>query len=154
MLGVLTALLALVAALGATPAAAADAPLYFASPEDAVTVATELMRREDWATLARYYDLSRSTIPRDALTSGRFFVRTTRPAMAHPGLPWKYRHPFTPGFTFREAKAVTEVGVYVVVVGIDIDEGGGRMRRAFSDFTVRRSGAGYQILAPREEGRE
>lgn len=147
-------LVVLLVVLGAAAEAAASTPLYFSSPEEAVTISTELMRREDWPTLARYYDLSRSTIPREALTSGRFFVRTTPPAMTHPGLPWRYRHPFTPGFSFKEAKAATEVGVYMIVVGIEIDEGGGRIRRAFSDFTLRRSGAGYQILAPREDGRQ
>lgn len=122
--------------------------LYFPSPEAAVTTLTDLLRKEDWATLARYYDLSDSSISREALTSGRFFLRTERPPLTHPGLPWKYRHPFTPGFTFEKTEAPAQADVIVVVVAIEIDEGGGRIRRGVEDFSMRWSRAGYQVLPP------
>lgn len=140
------ALVLVLGVMSGRPAAAA--PLYFTSPEQAVAVTTELLRRDDWQTLARYYDLSGSDIAADDLTSGRFFLRVTRPDTTHPGLPWRYQHPFTPGFTFKEVKATAEPDVVVVVVGIEIDEGGGRVQRGLSEFRMRRSGAGYQVLPP------
>lgn len=106
----------------------------------------DLLRREDWPTLARYYDLTGSSIPLEALTSGRFFLNAARPPSGHPGLPWKYRHPFTPGFTFTEVRPTAVVDVVAVTVGISIDEGGGRIRRGFSEFRMRKSTAGYQVL--------
>jgi hypothetical protein len=121
-------------------------PLHFISPSEAVRLITDLLRREDWPTLARYYDLDGTSIPRDALTSGRFFVHSTRPPAAHPGLPWQYRHPFTPGFTFTEARVTPASDVVIVVVGIAIDEGDGRVRRGFSEFRMRKSAAGYRVL--------
>ena len=123
-----------------------EAPLYFASPADAVGMITDLLRREDWPTLARYYDLTGSDVPSEALTSGRFFLNPARPPSSHPGLPWKYRHPFTPGFTFTDVRRTEVEGVVSVTVGISIDEGGGRIRRGFSEFRMRKSSAGYQVL--------
>ena len=123
-------------------------PLYFPSPAAAIEPITELLRREDWATLARYYDLGGTSIKRDDLTSGRFFLNQERPPNAHPGLPWKYRHPFTPGFKFSEAVDRAEVFVVTVVMTIDIDQGDGRVQRGTQEFAMRRSNRGYQILPP------
>lgn len=126
-------------------------PLGFTSPEEAVTIVTDLLRREDWPTLARYYDLTGSSLSYDDLASGRLFVRTSRPESAHPGLPWRFRHPFTPGFTFRSARAGGRPDVVVVVVGIDIDQGGGRVQRGQSEFELGRGANGYRLLPPAGE---
>jgi hypothetical protein len=123
-------------------------PLYFDSPASAVGRITDLLRREDWRTLARYYDLTETSIAREELTSGRFFLNRERPANAHPGLPWKYRHPFTPGFQFSEAVDRAEAFVVTVVMTVAIDQGDGRVQRGFQEFAMRRSGRGYQILPP------
>jgi len=56
---------------------------YFSSPRDAVAIISALLKREDFFTLASYYDLSGSAIEREELTSGDFFLRIERPAMAH-----------------------------------------------------------------------
>src|SRR5687767_11878419 len=144
----------LAASWALVPAAVADdSPLYFSSPADAVAVVTALLRNEDWPTLARYYDLSGSSVSKDALVSGRWFVREERPAMAHPGLPWRFRHPFTPGFTFFGTRAGDRPDITVVMVGIDIDEGGGRVRRGRSEFDLRRSAAGYRLIASKQGDR-
>ena len=76
---------------------AASGPLYFTSPQDAVPIITDALRSEDWATLARYHDLSGSRWRREELEDGSFFLRAERPESAHPGGSWKYRHPFAPG---------------------------------------------------------
>ena len=123
-------------------------PLYFESPQAAVAAITALLRKEDWPTLARYYDLSGTTLARAHLSSGRFFLRTEPPPVVHPGLPWKFRHPFTPGFTFRETLTPAEAGVLIVVVGIEIDEGAGRIQRGTQEFSLRESARGYQLLPP------
>lgn len=128
--------------------AAPSGPLYFSFPRAAVERITELLRAEDWRTLARYYDLTGTSIKREDLASGRFFLRQERPATTHPGLPWKYRHPFTPGFKLAQAVDRAEVGVVTVVVFIEIDEGGGRVQRGQSEFAMRWSNNSYQILPP------
>lgn len=125
-----------------------DGPLYFNSAADAVERIPDLLRREDWAALARFYDLAGTSVKREELTSGRFFLNRERPANAHPGLPWTYRHPFTPGFKFKDAVDRAEVGVVTVVVTVDIDQGDGSVQRGMQEFAMRRSTRGYQILPP------
>lgn len=121
---------------------------YFTSPEQAVTVATELLRKEDWQTLSRYYDLSGSRVDRQELESGRFFIRAEEPAGPHPGGFSRYKHPFPPGFKFDRVNATADPNVIVVVVSIEIDQGGGLKQRGLTEFKMRRSSNGYQILPP------
>ena len=76
-------------ALGYASAHAADSapvapsqehsPLYFSSPESAVTVTAKLLSERDWATLARYYDLSGpSPVKREPLRGLGELVATLR----------------------------------------------------------------------------
>src|SRR4051812_5750756 len=51
---------------------------HFQSPEESVTVTTRLLEKQDWSTLASYYDLSGTNIDIASLTSGEFFMH------AHP----------------------------------------------------------------------
>ena len=132
-------------AVGTTNGTAAH---YFTSPEQAVTVITELLRKEDWATLSRYYDLSDSKVDRKELESGRFFIRTERPEGEHPAGFWRYKHPFPPGFKFDRVRATEDPNVIVVVVSIEIDQGGGVKQRGLSEFKMQKSAKGYQILPP------
>ncbi len=120
--------------------------LYFASPRAAIPVITELLRKEDWKTLSSYYDLSNFNTPRSELESGRFFIQDKRPEGAHPGLPWKYKHPFAPGFEFDRAEETKDTSLVTVIVKIRIDEGGGMVQRGFSEFKMRKSDRGYQLL--------
>ena len=121
---------------------------YFTSPEDAVTVAGELLRREDWSTLSRYYDLADSKVDRQELQSGRFFIRAEKPEDAHPAGFWCYKHPFPPGFKFDRVNSTADPDVIVVVVSVAIDQGGGMKQRGLAEFRMRKSANGYQILAP------
>lgn len=129
-----------------TPAPAEAGALYFRSPQEAVGRATELLRQEDWATLARYYDLTDAPLDHTALASGDYFLREERPPGHHPGLPWRYAHPFTPGMHFEEAQPTARPGVLRVRVGIEIDQGGGPPQRGFETFLLRESERGYQLL--------
>lgn len=124
---------------------------YFTSPEEAVILVNELLRKEDWTTLSRYYDLSESQIDPSELESGRFFIRTEQPEVAHPGGFWRYKHPFPPGFLFDRVRATENPDVIIVVVSIEIDQGGGLKQRGLSEFKMRRSVKGYQILPPSED---
>ena len=121
---------------------------YFTSPEQAVIVITELLRREDWSALSRYYDLSDSKVDRQELESGRFFIRAEKPEGAHPAGFWRYKHPFAPGFKFDRVKATADPSVIVVAVSVEIDQGGGVKQRGLSEFKMRNSQKGYQILLP------
>lgn len=119
--------------------------LYFADPKTAVTVIAGLIAQSDWPALSRYYDLSGSDIDREELESGRFFVRTERPPVSHPGGFWRIRHPFDPRFRYRYHLSLS--GDHVRVhLGIEIDQGGGMTQRGRKTFLLRKSEKGYRIL--------
>ena len=126
----------------------ATARLYFASPQESIPIITELLRKEDWKTLSAYYDLSNFKIQQSELESGRFFINDQRPEGSHPGLPWKYKHPFAPGFKFSGVNQTDEPNVVLVNLEIEIDEGGGMVQRGFSEFKMRKGDHGYQLLPP------
>lgn len=125
-----------------------NAAYYFTSPREAVTLVNELLRKEDWLTLSSYYDLSGSRVDRSELESGRFFVRSEGPSGPHPGGFSRYKHPFPPGFKFDRVRATEDPDVTVVVVSIEIDQGGSVKQRGVSEFKMRKSANGYQILPP------
>ena len=120
----------------------------FASPEAAVPQIDAMLRKEDWKSLASYYDLAGSGVDRKDLETGKFFIRSDRPAVVHPGLPWKYRHPFPPGYRFVTAAPTEESSVVEVTVAIEIDEGGGLKQRGLALFRMRKGGSGYRVLPP------
>jgi len=126
--------------------AGAPAAAYFQSPKQAVTVITKLLEAKDWGALAKYYDLSGSGIDRATLESGEFFWRKERPAAAHPGGFWRYKHPFAPGFRYDDERPTDEAGVVVVSVKVEIDQGGGPPQRGFSRFLMKKHAAGWQVL--------
>jgi len=130
---------------------AAEPPLYFPTAEKAVAVAEELVRQQDWKTLARYYDLTGSDAKLADLESGDFFVCKERPANADPMGFWKTKHPFPPGFKFAGIQATTSLDVLKVNVAIEIDQGGGPKQRSVQSFLLKKKGEGYQILPPAKE---
>lgn len=119
---------------------------YFDTPQAVVPVVTEWLRQEDWRTLACYYDLKGSAVSRWELETGRFFLRAERPPVAHPGVAWRIREPFQPGFKFDHVEPAARPGVVRVVVALAIDEGDGMTQRAVASFLLRRSSHGYQLL--------
>lgn len=129
-----------------THSAAPDAA-YFESPRQAVEAIREMQGQEDWASLARYYDLEGSGIDREALVSGKFFVRSARPQVSHPGGFWRYKHPFAPSFEYASTCSAREAGVVIVRVDICIDQGSGSpVQRGWSEFSMRKSEKGFQVL--------
>jgi hypothetical protein len=119
--------------------------LYFTDPKTAVTVISGLIEQSDWPALSRYYDLSGSAIGRGELESGRFFVRTERPPLAHPGGFWRIRHPFDPSFRYRYHQTLSG-GQVRVHLSIEIDQGGGMIQRGMHSFLLWKSEKGFQIL--------
>lgn len=126
-------------------AARADGSV-FQSPQVAVPLIAELLRGEKWKELAGYYDLSGSGIDFAELESGRYFIRTERPATAHPAGFWKYRHPFAPGFQYEHEEQTGDPRIVKVTVSIAIDQGGGLIQRGFQTFQMRRVDGGWKIL--------
>lgn len=125
---------------------AADAG-FFESPQRAVEAISKMLKEEDWASLARHYDLGGSDIDRKTLLSGEFFVRTERPEAAHPGGFWRYKHPFAPGFEYSFTTPADETGIVTVRVSIRIDQGAGQpVQVGWQEFRMRRSEKGFQIL--------
>lgn len=120
---------------------------FFASPKQAVEAIREMQGQEDWASLARYYNLEGSGIDRETLVSGEFFIRTERPEVSHPGGFWRYKHPFAPSFEYAFTTSSTEAGVVIVRVDISIDEGSeSPMQRGWQEFLMRESKNGFQVL--------
>ncbi len=120
---------------------------YFTSPEEAVVRITEMLRQEDFGTLAGYYDLSDSNVPLEDLESGAFFIRTDRPEVAHPAGFWRYRHPFPPGFTYSGMRSTAREGVFIIRVDTSIDQGADAPQQVgYSRFHMIKSANGWQIL--------
>jgi hypothetical protein len=120
---------------------------YFASPEAAVPLITALLRQEDFKSLAAYYDLSNSEIPRACLESGSFFIREKRPEVAHPAGFWRHKHPFSPGFEYAGMRASGQPQVQVITVEISIDQGEGSPSQVGrSSFYMIQSAPGWQVL--------
>ena len=120
---------------------------FFESPKLAVEEIRKMQGEEDWASLARYYDLEGSGIDRQTLVSGEFFIRTERPQLSHPGGFWRYKHPFAPSFKYAFTTSAAEAGVVIVRVDISIEQGSGiPVQHGWQEFSMRESEAGIQIL--------
>jgi hypothetical protein len=122
---------------------------YFKSSKEAVEVISSLLRKSDWVTLSRYYDLSGSDIDRKELETGRLFVRTEKPDAAHPGGFWQYKAPFSPGFKYAHQEPEGE-DIVRVHLRIEIDQGGGMVQEGLDSFRMRKTPKGYQILLNNE----
>ncbi len=121
---------------------------YFTSPQASVDVITDLLKSEDWRTLASYYDLSGTGIDDESLLDSAFFLNEARPEAAHPAGFWRYKQPFAPGYTYLSSKIVNEDQIEVTVM-IEIDEGGGMVQRGLDAFRLTAHPEGYQLL-PKE----
>jgi hypothetical protein len=120
---------------------------YFSSPAEAVPVITDLLEKENFKTLAKYYDLSNSEINISKLESGEFFIRKERPEVAHPGGFWRNKHPFAPGFKYKSIQSTTREGIYIVEVSIAIDQGPESPEQiGLSYFYMIQSDKGWKIL--------
>lgn len=120
---------------------------YFSSPWEAVPVITDLLKKQDFKTLAAFYDLSSSKFKRADLESGEFFIQREHPELAHPAEFWRYKHPFAPGFKFDSVQSTGEEDVYIVTVMIEIEQGeGSPSQKAFDNFHMIKSAKGWQIL--------
>jgi len=123
---------------------------YFKSPKEAVAQITEMLINEDWEKLLGFYDLSNCDLLPIQFLSGRFFIRTEAPEVAHPGGFWKYKHPFAPGFTFDYALA--KENITTVHLCIEIDQGDGRIQKGADTFElINHPDKGYKIIPPETE---
>ncbi len=141
-----------------------DEPAYFDSPRQAVEEIGAMLVAKDWPALARYYDLEGSGIDRAQLVSGEFFWRTERPEVSHPAF-WRYKHPFSPGFHYAWSGSEVDIagimaapgadrpegdpGIIKVTLEVEIGQGAGEpVQRGHSEFRMRKSERGYQVLPP------
>lgn len=123
-----------------------NVPLYFESPEQAVEGIKKLLLAEDWLTLARYYDLSRTKTDTkfSDLQSGKYFILTEEPAVKHPGTNWKYKNPFDPGFEFSHIVELYDDTI-TVFVRLEIDDGFDKPVVGLKFFEMVKSNKGYQL---------
>ena len=120
---------------------------YFSSPEESIQIISELLKKNNFKILAKYYDLSNSDIQLSELESGDFFIRRERPQLAHPAEFWRYKHPFAPGFKFKRVQATTREDIYIVEVSISIDQGQDFPQQiGLSYFYMVKSDKGWKIL--------
>ncbi|MGQ0627034.1 MAG: hypothetical protein ACT4PL_02910 [Phycisphaerales bacterium] len=125
----------------------------FSSPDAAVPVINDLIRRSDWATLASYYDLSLTRqIREEELLSGRFFITPGASATSGPTAISRYRHPFPPGSRFLSSKPEGDPGalpcIWTVSTVLEIDQGGGAVQRVISECKMIQRKEGFRLLAP------
>jgi hypothetical protein len=127
-----------------------DQARYFDSPKQAVPAIATMLRNRDWQTLASYYDLSDSSISREALVSGGYFINADTNAEQSPppqGELARYRQPFHPMSEYRGTAATDEAGVVVVEVMLEIDQGQGMPpQRVLDEFRMKQHEQGWQIL--------
>ena len=129
------------------PSEQASMSKHFSSPEEAVPRIAELLRQEDFRTLANYYDLSNSDTKLADLQSGEFFVRTERPEVSHPTEFWRYKHPFSPGFEYAGMRSGNRENIYTITVRAAIDQGAGSpTQKGYSEFYMIKSANGWQVL--------
>ena len=128
----------------------ADNSMYFADPASAVEQITVMLKAKDWAELARYYDLTDSSIDRSKLISGEFFYTDEKPANAHPAGFWHFKHPFPPAFKYHSSRDLEESKIIEVTVQVEIDQGGDMVQRGLQTFLMRKSIKGYQVLPYKE----
>lgn len=119
--------------------------IYFTSPQQSVEIITELLKNENWEILKSYYYLencSQGVI--DSMLSGDYFIRKSKPEVAHPGGFWKYKHPFSPGFNYTSHE---EIGGDIIKVNlmIEIDQGNGNIQQGISSYFLIKLKNGYQI---------
>ncbi len=120
---------------------------YFSSPAEAIQIITELLEKNNFKILAKYYDLSNSEIKLSELESGDFFIRKERPEIAHPAGFWRYKHPFAPGFTFNSVQTTAKDAIYIVEVSISIDQGSDSPKQiGLSYFYMVKSDKGWKVL--------
>ncbi|MBU3915412.1 hypothetical protein KKA14_07740 [bacterium] len=125
---------------------------YFASPKEAVQIINILLEKGHFRTLANYYDLSDSGIQLAELATGRFFIRTKKPEITHPGDLWRYKHPFSPGFRFEKTIATDKDNVFLIQVKKVIDQGVASPEQVGLDyFYMKKSADGWQLL-PKKDG--
>ena len=120
-------------------------PKYFASPQEAVEIISELLIKEDWKTLSKYYYLEGSNVDVEELESGRFFIRTNPPEVCHPGGFWVYKHPFDPSFEYLGHEEIHDDTI-IVTVHIIIDEGMGMFQEGRKFFAMKETPKGLQVL--------
>lgn len=121
-------------------------PLYFTSPAQSVDTIKSLIGVAEWETLARYYDLSGTTLTLADVSRESFYIRNPPYPPAQPAGLGRFKQLFSPAFKFESAEPSGEAGVVIVTVGVAIDQGGGPLQRVKSTYRLRQSAAGYQLL--------
>jgi len=120
---------------------------YFSTPQTAVETISLLMKKEDFQRLTSYYDLTNAEESRAAMIAGDFFIRREPPPTVDPMGFWRYKHPFPPGFQFWGCYSTKWEGVFIVEVGLEIDQGAGSpAQRTTTYFYLKQSESGWQIL--------
>lgn len=122
-----------------------NSPLFFSDGREAVKVISELLRKQNWGELSRYYDLSGTSFKREDLISGEFFYHKIAPQVGHPAGFNRYKHPFSPGFSY-DGEYTLEPNITVVRLKVEIDQGGGMVQTGYDSFGMRSSASGYQVI--------
>ena len=120
--------------------------LYFSSPKESVKLISQLLIKEKWDELTKYYFLentSQETI--DSMNNGSYFIRDERPEVAHPSGSWKYKKPFPPMFNYMNHTQF-ENNKILVNLNLKIDQGEGMIQEGLTSFFLIRSDKGYQIF--------
>ena len=104
----------------------------FATPREAVEKITRLLEARDWAALAACYDGPAPAVFYDESAGG------------HPAGFDRWKHPFPPGWRYVSHEVQGDLAV--VRVGIEIDQGGGRVQRGHQTFRMRRTPDGWRLL--------
>lgn len=133
-----------------------EAPLYFENPATAVERINDLLAREEWGTLARYYDLAGSDLEYEDVAWWEWFEHGGQP-VADPYGRTGPHHPFPEGATYRGHEVddrVCRVTVELDPVLADLLHGAeprGRDGPELRSFYLVHHDEGWQLLDPNDE---
>lgn len=114
-------------------------PLYFSSPKESVNIISELLERQEWATLSRYYDMTYTKATKKEMLSGNFFIKPKNENEIH------YK-PFDPDFLFLDSHII-ENEYCIVELTKELWKTCGVRSDASDFFFLHKVKNGYQIIS-------
>lgn len=112
-------------------------PLFFQTPKESVGIISQLLKEEDWTTLARYIDTDSTQLDDDELISGKYFIEDSVVEKHH------YK-PFDPELHFLSSHNVDDI--CVVELEKDISDNQEVCTKATAFFFLHKEDKGYRIV--------
>jgi len=118
---------------------------YFSTPEQAVRRINELLEAQDWRQLAQFYDLEGSSVSRQQLLDGSFFISDANDLSDLRN----YLHPFPPGASFYASRRLEDTDIFEMDVLWTMDAPWAKAQKHLTTLHLKRYPEGYRLLPER-----